>query len=794
MRNGFLFRLALALSLLFTFGLSHAQNDVMMQGFYWDVPVDDVNENGSWWDTLAVKAQELSTAGITGIWTPPPSKGNFGIYDMGYGIFDHYDLGNYDQKGSVETRFGSRSELINMVNTMHSHGIEVYADIILNHIYTGQSEEEANPAVKNYVFDEAIRDPDGDGVASQYSPYPTNEIVWRIPAASTGDYYIKIKGYHLDWGASYTERGYDITINWDGSPDQPNDPNNPNWESEPNDGNGQYNVFPGSGQHLWAHINEEGDIDEYKITLDADHDIVLRLEARREDTDCDGNWTFAYAAQTNGYYPFEIWHDGQNLAASTLEARTNTGISYVNHTGSGEQNWTWNYGHFHPVDDNDYLGYPGNDEIIPNTKFFGNDLNTFDTVVSDRLIEWGQWLTNTVGYDGYRLDFVRGFQLEYGAGWVTNMPKRSDASQRFVVGEYWGSKPAIKNWVTGMESNGADADAFDFPLKFTLTDMANWNGADFDMSWLNHAGMVRDDGGNSLSGTQVVTFVDNHDSGKEHDKWVTRDWDMAYAYILFAEGRPTIFYPHYYAVTQVSQGECEEYTVTAPASLRGQLDELMFIRRTYIDGGMIVLSEIGNPWPSEDTYDVYVARRQGNGSKSGAILVLNNHETDEKGLWVDNAPASGYENWAGKVLVNATNGGQDETQVYDDGRVYVWAPARGYAVWVVKEEYQAFSKVGIAPNDDPALAEVPREFSVLQNYPNPFNPTTAIAFELPRAGEVTVTIYNIRGAYVATLVDGVLPAGRHERIWDAREMASGLYYYRVSFEGQERVHKMLLLK
>ncbi|MCZ8216886.1 MAG: hypothetical protein O9262_11635, partial [Cyclobacteriaceae bacterium] len=86
-----------------------AQNDVMMQGFYWDVPVDAANFNGSWWNNLKNKSTTLKNAGIKGIWVPSPAKGNFGIYDMGYGIFDLYDLGNYNQKGTVETRFGSRT-------------------------------------------------------------------------------------------------------------------------------------------------------------------------------------------------------------------------------------------------------------------------------------------------------------------------------------------------------------------------------------------------------------------------------------------------------------------------------------------------------------------------------------------------------------------------------------------------------------------------------------------------------------------------------------------------------------
>lgn len=110
-------------------------NDVMMQAFYWNVPVDESSLNGTWWDNLTEKATELKQSGISAIWTPGPAKGNWGIVDNGYGIYDHYDLGNYLQKGSIETRFGSRSELESMLNTMHQDPkIDVYSDVVLNHV------------------------------------------------------------------------------------------------------------------------------------------------------------------------------------------------------------------------------------------------------------------------------------------------------------------------------------------------------------------------------------------------------------------------------------------------------------------------------------------------------------------------------------------------------------------------------------------------------------------------------------------------------------------------------------
>ena len=99
-----------------------------------------------------------------------------------------------------------------MISTFHaSPKMDLYADIILNHIYSNSSSDENNPAVKQYVFDKAYRN------GQQYNGYPTDEITWIIPSAASGDYYIQIVGALLDWGASKTERGYDVFIDWTGA-------------------------------------------------------------------------------------------------------------------------------------------------------------------------------------------------------------------------------------------------------------------------------------------------------------------------------------------------------------------------------------------------------------------------------------------------------------------------------------------------------------------------------------------------------------------------------------------------
>ncbi len=768
----------------------YAQNDVMMQAFYWDVPVDAVNKNGTWWDNLNAKAVGMKNAGITGIWVPSPAKGNFGIIDMGYGIFDHYDLGNYNQKGTTETRFGSRNELESMISVMHTNGIEVYADMVLNHLYTNDSESEANPAVKQYIFDEAYRN------STQYQAYPTNEITWVIPNAAAGDYYIQIKGYLLNWTV-IGERGYDINIDWTGS----GATGTPGWEFEPNNGSGNFNVFPASGNTIQAHIGAQNDIDEYKVTLSSANDIIIKLTAKREGVDANQNWEWQWAAQENGYYPVAVWYSGNNLASTTLEAKTNTGVQYVTHTGTGEPNYSWNYTHFHPVDNNDWLGFQGSDEIITNTKFFGNDYNTFDATVQNRFKDWGNWLVNQIGFDGFRLDFVRGFQEPYVADWVNSLPLKN-GSQCFIVGEYWGADYRIKNWVNAVAAGGADVDGFDFPLKNTLKDMSNGNQSSFNMAWLNYSGLVRNNAGNSLPGTSVVTFVENHDTGKESDKWLIKDFDMAYAYTLTHEGRPIIFYPHYYGVTQIDAHDPSK-TVTAPSSLQEELNKLMFTRKTYLGGSLNVLSETGNPYPSGDTYNVYVARRQGNGSKNGAIVVLNNNDTNIKGLWVDSSP-TGYQNWANETLVNAFNP-NETTVVQADGRVYVSAPARGYAIWVKNSEYVAYttpasarsSSAGISQavsNASSSIKEIDSNYKVNQNYPNPFDQYTNISFTIPEKGNVEVIIYNALGQKEATLVKGFLSAGEHKFTWNTKDEKSGVYYYIVKFKNNTISKRMLKIE
>ena len=94
---------------------------------------------------------------------------------------------------------------------------------------------------------------------------------------------------------------------------------------------------------------------------------------------------------------------------------------------------------------------------------------------------------------------------------------------------------------------------------------------------------------------------------------------------------------------------------------------------------------------------------------------------------------------------------------------------------------------------------LPVEYALEQNYPNPFNPSTNIAFALPKAGKVEVSVFNVLGQQVNTLVSEELPAGSHTVVWDGTNgrgtpVASGIYFYRIVAGDFSQTKKMLMLK
>lgn len=114
-------------------------NGTMMQYFHWYSPAD-----GSHWNHVKAEAQALADAGITALWLPPAYKGIGGGCDVGYGIYDLFDLGEFDQQGSVRTKYGTKDEYVAAVKACRELGINIYADVVFNHKMAADCEEEFN--------------------------------------------------------------------------------------------------------------------------------------------------------------------------------------------------------------------------------------------------------------------------------------------------------------------------------------------------------------------------------------------------------------------------------------------------------------------------------------------------------------------------------------------------------------------------------------------------------------------------------------------------------------------------
>lgn len=110
---------------------------VMFQYFEWNYPSD-----GRLWRELAERAVELRNLGVTAVWMPPAYKGLQGSNEVGYAVYDLYDLGEFDQKGSVRTKYGTCAEFLDAVEKLQEVGIDAYADVVLNHRMGGDETEE----------------------------------------------------------------------------------------------------------------------------------------------------------------------------------------------------------------------------------------------------------------------------------------------------------------------------------------------------------------------------------------------------------------------------------------------------------------------------------------------------------------------------------------------------------------------------------------------------------------------------------------------------------------------------
>jgi Secretion system C-terminal sorting domain len=127
-------------------------------------------------------------------------------------------------------------------------------------------------------------------------------------------------------------------------------------------------------------------------------------------------------------------------------------------------------------------------------------------------------------------------------------------------------------------------------------------------------------------------------------------------------------------------------------------------------------------------------------------------------------------------------------------------PAAGYFVFTSSGTIFVVTQNGLFRSVQPTTsvrelsAEAPMRFSLEQNFPNPFNPTTNISFSLSSRSFVSLKVYDLKGREVATVVSEEMSEGNYAKQWNARNLPSGIYFYRLQAGSFKETKKLLLLK
>ncbi|HMG83991.1 MAG TPA: alpha-amylase family glycosyl hydrolase [Ferruginibacter sp.] len=271
--------------------------------------------------------------------------------------------------------------------------------------------------------------------------------------------------------------------------------------------------------------------------------------------------------------------------------------------------------------------------------------------VYTQILEYAEWLLETVGFDGFRYDCVAGY-----GGWMVRaiqelrVNKNNASFIPFGVGECWASDYTINEWLNETNSwSDNPSCAFDFLLRQNLKNLCDDYG--FSLKGLTSGSLLND------NASLAVTFVENHDIVRLDP--IINDKMLAYAVILTHEGYPCVFWQDYYNWDLAQEDN------------NSGIAALVKVHEQYAGGPTDILYCDDN---------LYIMQRRGFGNQKGLILVLNNG-----GAWNGKAVQTLWSNrefipvaWRGDA-----NADIPENKFTDNnGSTDFWAPARGYAVYV----------------------------------------------------------------------------------------------------------------
>ncbi len=204
------------------------------------------------------------------------------------------------------------------------------------------------------------------------------------------------------------------------------------------------------------------------------------------------------------------------------------------------------------------------------------------------------------------------------------------------------------------------------------------------------------------------------------------------------------------------------------------------ISANWVDAPYETFVEFGGDW-ADFVVPNANAEAAFEGAELGNVMALSQDLGDQKSV-----------HFAFDIFSNCW---QDSFQPYPDDYPDYWVLRLNPTGEFANIMSNTFAFVGMDFDEvEEPNAKIPTFFSLEQNYPNPFNPSTSISFTIPSAKNISLKVYNINGQHVATVFNGYMESGSHSLTFDASELASGVYFYRLDTGTYIASRKMVLMK
>ena len=351
---------------------------------------------------------------------------------------------------------------------------------------------------------------------------------------------------------------------------------------------------------------------------------------------------------SNGYDPFDDYDIGSKDQCSTYATRWGTREQLLRAVGMLRANGMEVYvdnvlGHRNGDDGYSHFRYKGAfgqenggrfekwpDNFTGASSGFGRQINYWHYGVKKGLVEAGEWMINTLGVQGMRIDLATKVDPDF----LRDYLNTGAMGGKFTVSEYWSEN--VEELDAYVRKMGGRVSVFDFPLWGKLKDMSNSKGF-YDMRNLQRAGYA------ARAPQLAVTFVENHDTDRGYP--TNGNKHLGYAYILTSEGYPSVFWKDYY-----------EY------GMKRIIDPLVWIHEKLADGGTEYR------WADED---LLVYERRG---KRGLLVGLNDNANSWRSEWV----STGF---GGNVQLHDYTGNGPDIWTAGDGRVQISVPNNSYVAY-----------------------------------------------------------------------------------------------------------------